>query len=39
MKSIVKTSFIPDKTAEKQMAKFVQSGLLNHFVHDKHRKQ
>ncbi|MDR1173092.1 MAG: hypothetical protein LBL24_11625 [Bacteroidales bacterium] len=29
---------IPDKTAEKNMAKFVRSGLINHFTYDKHRK-
>ncbi|MDR1347427.1 MAG: DUF3987 domain-containing protein, partial [Prevotellaceae bacterium] len=29
---------IPDKTAEKHIAKFVQSGLINHFAHDKYRK-
>lgn len=30
---------IPDKTAEKHIAKFVQSGLINHFAHDKYFKQ
>ena len=29
---------IPNKTAEKHIAKFVQSGLLNHFAHDKYKK-
>jgi hypothetical protein len=29
---------IPPKTAEKHIAKFVQSGLLNHFAHDKYKK-
>jgi hypothetical protein len=29
---------IPDKTAEKHIAKFVQSGLISHFAHDKYRK-
>ena len=29
---------IPDKTAERHIAKFVQSGLLNHFAHDKYKK-
>jgi hypothetical protein len=29
---------IPDKTAEKHIAKFTQSGLINHFSHDKYRK-
>jgi hypothetical protein len=29
---------IPDKTAEKHIAKFVQSSLINHFAHDKYRK-
>jgi hypothetical protein len=29
---------IPDKTAEKHIAKFVQSGLINHFAHDKYKK-
>lgn len=29
---------IPDKTAEKHIAKFVQSGLINHFAHDKYLK-
>jgi hypothetical protein len=29
---------IPDKTAEKHIAKFTQSGLINHFAHDKYRK-
>ena len=28
---------IPDKTAEKHIAKFVQSGLINHFAHDKYK--
>jgi hypothetical protein len=29
---------IPPKTAEKHVAKFAQSGLLNHFAHDKYKK-
>ena len=29
---------IPEKTAEKHIAKFVQSGLINHFAHDKYKK-
>jgi hypothetical protein len=29
---------IPDKTAEKHIAKFTQNGLINHFAHDKYRK-
>jgi hypothetical protein len=29
---------IPDKTAEKHIAKFVQSGLINHFSHGKYKK-
>jgi len=29
---------IPDKTAERHIAKFVQSGLINHFAHDKYKK-
>jgi len=29
---------IPDKTAEKHIAKFVQSGLISHFAHDKYKK-
>jgi hypothetical protein len=29
---------IPDKTAEKHIAKFTQSSLINHFAHDKYRK-
>ncbi|MDR1172045.1 MAG: DUF3987 domain-containing protein [Bacteroidales bacterium] len=29
---------IPDKTAEKHIAKFTQSGLINHFAHDKYKK-
>ncbi|MDR1181809.1 MAG: DUF3987 domain-containing protein, partial [Bacteroidales bacterium] len=29
---------IPPKTAEKHIAKFVQSGLINHFAHDKYKK-
>jgi len=29
---------IPDKTAEKHIAKFAQSGLINHWAHDKYRK-
>lgn len=29
---------IPDKTAEKHIAKFVQNGLINHFAHDKYKK-
>ena len=29
---------IQDKTAERHIAKFVQSGLLNHFAHDKYKK-
>jgi len=33
-----KTINIPDKTAEKHIAKFVQSGLINHFAHDKYKK-
>lgn len=28
---------IPDKTAEKHIAKFAQSGLINHFAHDKYK--
>ena len=34
-----KTLNIPDKTAEKHIAKFVQSGLITHFAHDKYFKQ
>jgi hypothetical protein len=30
---------IPDKTAEKHIAKFVQNGLINHFSHGKYKKQ
>ena len=29
---------IPDKTAEKHIAKFVQSGLISHFAHGKYKK-
>jgi hypothetical protein len=29
---------IADKTAEKHIAKFTQSGLINHFAHDKYKK-
>ena len=29
---------IPNKTAEKHIAKFTQSGLINHFSHDKYKK-
>ena len=29
---------IPDKTAEKHIAKFAQSGLINHWAHDKYKK-
>jgi hypothetical protein len=29
---------IPDKTAEKHISKFVQSGLINHFAHGKYKK-
>jgi hypothetical protein len=29
---------IPDKTAEKHIAKFTQSRLINHFAHDKYKK-
>ncbi len=29
---------IPDKTAEKHIARFVQNGLVNHFSHDKYYK-
>jgi hypothetical protein len=29
---------IPPKTAEKHIAKFGQSGLINHFAHDKYKK-
>jgi hypothetical protein len=29
---------ILDKTAEKHIAKFTQSGLINHFAHDKYKK-
>jgi len=29
---------IPDKTAEKHIAKFVQSGLITHFAHDNYKK-
>jgi hypothetical protein len=29
---------IPDKTAEKHIAKFVQSGLINHFSYAKYKK-
>jgi predicted HTH transcriptional regulator len=36
---IAQTLNIPDKTAEKHIAKFVQSGLINHFAHDKYYKQ
>jgi len=35
---IAKNLNIPDKTAEKHIAKFVQSGLVNHFAHDKYKK-
>ncbi|MDD3152712.1 MAG: DUF3987 domain-containing protein [Bacteroidales bacterium] len=28
---------IPDKTAEKHIARFVQNGLISHFAHDKYR--
>jgi hypothetical protein len=30
---------IPAKTAEKHIVKFTQSGLINHFAHDKYRKE
>jgi hypothetical protein len=29
---------IPDKTAEKHIAKFTQNGLVSHFAHDKYKK-
>jgi hypothetical protein len=29
---------IPDKTAEKHIAKFEQNGLINQFAHDKYKK-
>jgi hypothetical protein len=29
---------ISPKTAEKHVAKFAQSGLINHFAHDKYKK-
>lgn len=29
---------IPAKTAEKQIARFAKTGLINHFAHDKYRK-
>ena len=29
---------IPNKTAEKHIAKFTQNGLINHFAHDKYKK-
>jgi len=29
---------ISDKTAEKQIAKFVQNGLISHFAHGKYKK-
>jgi hypothetical protein len=36
--SVAKLLEIPDKTAEKHIAKFVQNGLINHFAHDKYKK-
>ncbi|MDR2927599.1 MAG: hypothetical protein LBV41_05285 [Cytophagaceae bacterium] len=30
--------YISDKTAEKHIRKFKESGLINHFAHDKYRK-
>ena len=36
--AIAKNLNIPDKTAEKHIAKFVQSGLINHFARDKYQK-
>ena len=36
--TVAKRLEIPDKTAEKHIAKFVQSGLINHFAHDKYKK-
>jgi len=36
--TIAQSLNIPDKTAEKHIAKFVQSGLINHFAHDKYLK-
>jgi len=36
--TVAKSLNIPDKTAEKHISKFVQSGLINHFAHDKYRK-
>jgi hypothetical protein len=35
---IAKHLNIPDKTAEKHISKFVQSGLINHFAHGKYKK-
>jgi hypothetical protein len=36
--TIAKRLQIPDKTAEKRIAKVTQSGLINYFAHDKYRK-
>jgi hypothetical protein len=36
--TVAKNLEIPDKTAEKHIAKFVQNGLINHFAHDKYKK-
>ena len=36
--SVAKHLEIPDKTAEKHIAKFTQNGLINHFAHDKYKK-
>ena len=37
--TIAKHLNIPEKTAEKHIAKFVQSGLINHFAHSKYKKK
>jgi len=36
--TIAQSLNIPEKTAEKHIAKFVQSGLLNHFARDKYKR-
>jgi len=36
--TVAKNLNIPEKTAEKHIAKFAHSGLINHFAHDKYRK-
>ena len=36
--SVAKGLNIPDKTAEKQIARFVKTGLIIHFAHDKYKK-